>query len=311
FSFNQPKFCPTVAWNPFGITFANQTTIGEKPRAIFINTNNTIYVYANRQILVSHEGHINPTKIIPINSSTSHSILVTTNGDIYIDNDEVVLKWISNKNTFDTAMKGISQCYGLFVDINDTLHCSMRNLHQVVKRWMSDSVLTPTIVAGTNRSGSAPNELNTPHGIFIDVNVDLYVADCRNDRVQLFQLGQSIGITVAGNGSPNPTISLSCPTGIVLDAQKYLFILDSWNRRIVGSGPNGFRCLVGCHGRGSQSHQLLFPLSLSFDRSGNMFVTDMNNDRIQKYLLKKSCVMFQGGDVKIWLKGKFGSERVQ
>ncbi|CAF4465221.1 unnamed protein product, partial [Didymodactylos carnosus] len=291
FSFNQPKFCPTAAWNPIGITFANQTTIGEKPRAIFINTNNTIYVYdeENKQLLVYHEGHINPTKINPINSSTPNSIFVTTNGDIYTDNDGVVLKWISNKNTSDTVMNGISKCYGLFVDINDTLYCSMPRLHQVVRRWMNDSVMTPTIVAGTDKHGPALSELNLPLGIFVDVNFDLYVADCANNRVQLFQLGQSFGITVAGDGSLNPTISLSCPSGIVLDAQKYLFVVDVGNSRIIGSGPNGFRCLVGCRGPGSQSHQLSFPMSLSFDRSGNMFVADEDNDRIQKYLLKKSC----------------------
>jgi hypothetical protein len=183
-----------------------------------------------------------------------------------------------------------SSCWGLFVDINDNLYCSMRSGAQVVKRWLNDSVKTPIAVAGTGIGGAASNELNTPAGIFIDVNLDLYVADCGNSRVQLFQSGQSNGITIAGIKSPNPTISLDCPSGIVLDAQKYLFIIDRSNGRIVGSGPNGFRCLVGCHGEGSQSNQLNRPFILSFDRSGNMFVTDQNNDRIQKFeYLENSC----------------------
>jgi hypothetical protein len=120
------------------------------------------------------------------------------------------------------------------------------------------------------------------------VNFDLYVADCYNNRIQLFQSGEFNGKTVAGNKSSNPTISLSNPTGIVLDAYKYLFIVDSWNCRIVGSGPNGFRCLIGCDGWGSQSNPLSYPWSLSFDRYGNMFVTDRNNNRIQKYLFNES-----------------------
>jgi hypothetical protein len=122
------------------------------------------------------------------------------------------------------------------------------------------------------------------------MNFDLYVADCRNHRVQLFQSGESNGITVAGSTSPNPTIKLDCPTGIVLDAEKYLFIVDSLNHRIVGSGLNGFRCLVGCYGMGSESNQLKFPFSFSFDRFGNMFVADNWNFRIQKFeYLEKSC----------------------
>jgi hypothetical protein len=181
-----------------------------------------------------------------------------------------------------------SSCYGLFVDINDNVYCSMFIRHQVVKGWWSRSVMTTTVAAGTGIQGSASNELSGPMGIFIDVNLDLYVADCENDRVQLFQSGQSNGITVAGSESSNPTISLRCPSGIVLDAQEYLFIVDQKNGRIVGSGPNGFRCLVGCHGKGSQSNQLYFPITLSFDSFGNMFVTDLSNHRVQKFEYLKS-----------------------
>jgi hypothetical protein len=121
------------------------------------------------------------------------------------------------------------------------------------------------------------------------VNFDLYVADSRNNRVQLFQSGESNGITVAGSGSPNPTINLDCPTGIVLDADKYLFIVDANNHRIVGSGLNGFQCLVGCYGPGSESNQLDLPSTFSFDRSGNMFVADQRNNRIQKFEYFESC----------------------
>jgi hypothetical protein len=181
-----------------------------------------------------------------------------------------------------------SACSGLFVDINDNLYCSMQNHHQVVKGWWNGSEMTSTVAAGTGIRGSASNELGFPMGIFIDVNLDLYVADCQNDRVQLFQSGQSHGITVAGSESSNPTISLRCPSGIVLDAEKYLFIVDQKNGRIVGSGPNGFRCLVGCHGKGSQSNQLYSPFTLSFDSFGNIFVTDLSNHRIQKFQYLKN-----------------------
>jgi hypothetical protein len=191
-------------------------------------------------------------------------------------------------NRFVTVMSVSSACWGLFVDINDNFYCSMYNHHRVVKRSLTDSVMTPIIVAGTGIEGSNLNQLSKPLGIFVDVNLDLYVTDCGNDRVQLFQSGQSNGVTVVGSQSPNPTISLDCPSGIVLDAQKYLFIVDSGNHRIVGSGPNGFRCLVGCYGQGSQSNQLSDPFTLSFDRSGNMFVTDELNHRIQKFLLMEN-----------------------
>jgi hypothetical protein len=243
---------------------------------------------------VWHENSNNPTNIIYGNFTNPNSLFVTSNGDIYIDDGKInglVQKWIAKTNTTVTVMNVNSECYGLFVDTNDTLYCSMMWRHQVVKRSLKDPEMTSVIVAaGTGSQGSAYNELRRPAGIFVDVNFDLYVADSWNDRVQLFQSGELNGITVAGNGSVKPTINLIWPTGIVLDAEKYLFIVESYNDRIIGSGLNGFRCLVGCYGKGSPSNRLNGPFSLSFDRSGNMFVADQENNRIQKFeYLEKSC----------------------
>ena len=142
------------------------------------------------------------------------------------------------------------------------------------------------IVAGTGSAGSTSTTLNGPRGIFVDVNLDLYVADTGNSRIQLFRSGQLNATTVAGSSSLTTTISLNGPTGIVLDADSYLFIVDNENHRIVGSGPYGFRCLVGCNGsRGSASNQLNHPWTLSFDSYGNMFVLDQWNYRVQKFSL--------------------------
>jgi hypothetical protein len=242
---------------------------------------------------VWNEGSINSTKIVSGNFTYPISLFVTSNGDIYIDDgykNGRVQKWISTTETFVTVMNVTSSCTGLFVDIKDNLYCSMNDHHRVVKRSLNDPHMTSVIVAGTGISGMTANQLSFPRGIFVDVNLDLYVADCGNHRIQLFQSEQSNGTIVAGSTSPYPTIALLCPNGISLDASKYLFIVDTSNHRIVGSGPNGFRCIVGCYGYGSKSNQLNTPFSFSFDRSGNMLVIDQINQRIQKFIyLEKSC----------------------
>ncbi|CAF1408570.1 unnamed protein product [Adineta steineri] len=294
--FNQPQFCSTATWNLTGITIANQSIVGLFPRDIFVSKNNTIYV-ANQQnntIIMWEEESANPTKIIEGNFTIPMSLFVTSNGDIYIDDGQKngrVQKWIAETNTFVTVMNVSSLCSDLFVDVDDTLYCSMSQHHQVLKRSLNDSDIASNFVAaGTVNSGSASNQLYYPRGIFVDVNLDLYVADCYNDRVQLFQSGESNGITIAGSTSRNPTITLSFPSGIILDADKYLFIVDSFNNRIVGSDLNGFRCLVGCDGGGTQSNQLYNPFSFSFDLSGNIYVADSLNNRIQKFFfLNSSC----------------------
>ncbi|CAF1309342.1 unnamed protein product [Adineta steineri] len=299
-SFNQPKFCPTAIWNSNGIIIANRSIVGEDSSAIFVSTNNTIYVAdrENKTIVMWQGVNTNATKIIHGNFTKPASLFVTSNGDIYIDDGDEngqVQKWNAETNNFAIVMNVNSSCFGLFVDINDILYCSIFYRHQVVKRSLNDAVTySNRVAAGTDTSGSASNQLWSPCGIFVDVNLDLYVADCFNDRVQLFQSGELNGITVAGSRSIGQTIELYYPTGVILDAEKYLFIVDQGNDRIIGSGLNGFQCIGGCYGKDSQSNQLNYPFSLSFDHSGNIFVTDQYSHRIQKFqYFEESCGKFR------------------
>ncbi|CAF1391947.1 unnamed protein product [Rotaria sp. Silwood1] len=101
------------------------------------------------------------------------------------------------------------------------------------------------VVAGTGCPGPVPNTLDHPHGIFVDEQLNLYVADTDNNRIQLFSPGQTQAMTVAGFGAKSYFI-LNRPTDIALDADGYLYIVESQNYRIIRSMPNGFRCLVGC-----------------------------------------------------------------
>ena len=132
--------------------------------------------------------------------------------------------------------------------------------------------------------------LNNPRGIFVNTNFDLYVADRENHRIQRFPVGQYNGITMAGRGAAG-TIDLHQPTGVFLDEDHYLFIVDSDNDRIIGSGPDGFRCVVGCSGTyGPASYQLGDPIYMAFDSYGNLYTTDNYNDRVQYFFLStNSC----------------------
>jgi len=92
----------------------------------------------------------------------------------------------------------------------------------------------------------------------------------KNGRIQLFRLNQR-------NGSTKLTIKLIYPTGIVLDGDQYLFIVDANNDRIIGSDENGFRCIFGCFGGDSTNDKLSAPVGMSFDSYGNIYVTDQRN----------------------------------
>jgi sugar lactone lactonase YvrE len=179
------------------------------------------------------------------------------------------------------------------VDTNNWLYCSEGSLHRVIRRRINAPSDEFNIVAGASCSGSGAYGLSTPQGVFISTDGYLYVADSGNHRIQRFRLIESYGTTVAGAAAPG-TITLSGPTSVILDADQYLFISDYHNHRVVGSGPFGFRCLVGCSGNwGTTAQNLFYPMGISFDRYGNLYVADHYNNRIQKFsLLSHSCSKF-------------------
>lgn len=223
-------------------------------------------------------------------------MFVTENDEIFLDADyygtKAVYRCTSNGTSFSSLiyLSSGSRCFGLFVDITNNLYCSQQNQHQVVTKLLSDPSKIVNIVAGSGCPGSASHQLDSPAGIFVTIILDLYVADCDNDRIQLFRSGEVNASTVVGNGASG-TFTIFRPTGITLDADGYLFIVDQLNHRVIGSGPGGYRCVVGCLGSGgTRSNLLNQPFTMSFDSLGNIFVTDRGNDRIQKFiLLNNSC----------------------
>ena len=81
-------------------------------------------------------------------------------------------------------------------------------------------------------------------------------------------------ILITWVAQPSPFGALG-PTGIVLDGDQHLFIVDHRNHRIIGSDGNGFRCI---------NDKLFSPVTMSFDSYGNIYVLDGNNHRVQKIL---------------------------
>ena len=292
-SFNQPKLCPDASWYPNGITFPNSASLGDTYNVVFVNTNNTVFVnsHSTGQILIWRDGNSTPTTITPASVSNPHSLFVTADNQIFLGygvHSNRVDRWSSNQTQLPSLTLFGSGCNGLFVDINNNLYCSQNGQHQVVRNSLNSPLNTwVAIVAGTGVPGFLADMLSGPLGIFVTINLNLYVADYGNSRVQLFRSGELNASSVAGNGASG-TMLLTGPTGVVLDADGYLFIVDQGNSRIVGSGPNGFRCVVGCSCYGSGLSQLNSPSALSFDRDGNIFVMDGSSYGVQKFLLSSN-----------------------
>ena len=284
-AFNQPKLPPNACWNSDAITAVNNTLLGYYSGGFFLTKNNTWYVVTSGSgnIRSGTEGSANPM----VGTLSGYSIFVAGDNNVYTydSSNYQVIKLSMGMSISQPVMFMTGSCQDLFVDTNSTLYCSLYEMSQVVSKSLNDPTNTMKIVAGTGCYGSASNMLYSPNGIFVDFNFTLYVADSNNNRIQRFGAGQMNAATVAGNGAPG-TITLNYPTDIILDDDGYLFIVDRYNHRIVGSGPDGFRCVAGCSGiSGSASNQLYYPQGMAFDSYGNIWVADGNNYRIQKFVL--------------------------
>lgn len=71
-----------------------------------------------------------------------------------------------------------------------------------------------------------------------------------------------------------------------------MYIADAGNNRIVRWTDDysaGGTCIVGCAGTaGIGATELKGPRDLKFDPSGNLYVSDQGNQRIQKYSIQIS-----------------------
>ena len=290
-TYSQPKLTSCASWNPNATTFTNYTANTMSSAAVFVNTNNTVYIANSAslmQALVWIENSLVPAQNLPRDFMQPRGLFITNTSDVYVVNGASNGRidwwtWLGTIGTFIT--NGNETCFSLVIDANDNLYCSLSLSHRVIKRSLNMSSNTTTVVAGNGSPGSSSSSLNSPRGILVTISFDLYVADCGNNRVQLFLSGQLNAITVAGNGASG-MIVLNCPVAITLDGNGYLFIVDQNNHRIVGSGLSGFRCIVGCSGQnGSASSQLQSPRSLTFDTDGSLMVGDWGNARVQKFVL--------------------------
>ena len=262
--------------------------IGRTPHTIFVDKNNTVYA-VNRhtnQIFIWYNG----TNLTVYNTSFNfrmHSnLFVTYNGEIYyVNNQSEVYKWSidATNPTFVTSFS--NSCYSLFIDINNYLYCTLKEQHQIVRFSLDINITNVTTIIGDNTAGSNAHQFNKPWGIFVDRDLNLYVADSRNHRIQRFFPGDKNARTVAKPDNAS-NITLDYPTDMILDADNNLYIVNNNNHRIIRSINGKLECIIACTGQnGSNLNQLSKPYAMRFDSYGNLYVVDEYNDRIIKFTL--------------------------
>ncbi|CAF1590762.1 unnamed protein product, partial [Rotaria magnacalcarata] len=164
------------------------------------------------------------------------------------------------------------------------------------------------VVRWSRRSGTTQGEILIDNiycwGLAMDEQRNLYVSDTRKDEVRRYQFGEKNGtlvvggngkgakegiVVAGGQGQGNALTQLSYPQGLFVDTLGTLYVTDALNHRVMrwtrGEKKQG-TVIVGGNGFGAGPNQFYYPVGLSFDRHGNLYVVDSNNHRVQRFSIE-------------------------
>jgi len=181
----------------------------------------------------------------------------------------------------------LNQPRGLALNpISNELYIADYNNHRVVG-YLSG---TPTLIAGENGPGSLNTQLYYPTGLAFDASSNsLYILNYYGHTVVRWILGASAWTVVVGvpGSSGNTRLQLSYPMGFAFDYMGNLYVADTSNHRIqlfVAGSLNGTTIAGVTSTAGNGAYLLYNPYSVAFDSDLNLYVADISNNRIQKFL---------------------------
>jgi len=180
--------------------------------------------------------------------------------------------------------------YGLVQDPSTkTLYIADFNNHRVVSYTSGASM--GTVVAGRNGPRPSDTELYNPDGIYFDSFTNsLVIANFGANNIVRWVLGASNWTLVASNitGSPgNSSTTLNSPTGVTLDPMGNVYVADALNNRIqsfMSGQSEGTTIAEITNTSNTNSTQLNTSYTVRLDSQLNLYVVDMNNNRILKFL---------------------------
>jgi sugar lactone lactonase YvrE len=166
-------------------------------------------------------------------------------------------------------------------------------------------------IGSTDATGSFAR-FSAPSGMTSDSKGNIYIADAGNDAIRKVDIQSGKVTTIAGaSGPPGSADGFGSdarfyfPRGITSDGRGNLFIADTFNntiRRVV-MATGEVTIIAGdatapvdrTDGTGAAA-RFNFPLSVTSDREGNLFIADTLNHTIRKLVLATGAVSTLAGN---------------
>ena len=144
-----------------------------------------------------------------------------------------------------------------------------------------------TFLAKWGSLGDKTGEFNEPMDIATNSRNEVYIVDKYNDRIQKFT---SSGVFLSqwgkeGTGAGEFSFAfkdIDHGGGIGIDANDYVYVLDSNNYRVQKFTSSGV--FVAQWGReGEANGEFIYPRSIAVSPSGNVYILDFYAHNIQKF----------------------------
>ena len=186
---------------------------------------------------------------------------------------------------------------GVAVDSRGNVYIADRQnnrIRRVTPNGRIDTVIGSGMMGDSGDGPAGSVRLNFPHGVAVDRQDTIYVADTFNHRVRKLG-GDGIVRNVAGTGQQEflgdggraINAGLAAPDSIAIDAQGNIYIADRANWRVRKITTDGVIHTIagnqetGYSGdRGPALKAPIFPTSVAVDSHGIVYVADHNRIRV-------------------------------
>jgi len=186
---------------------------------------------------------------------------------------------------------------GLVVDTNGNVYVADTS-NETIRKITPAGVVT-TLAGLVNSFGTADGtgngaRFNFPEGLAVDASGNVYVADSGNSSIRKVTPAGVVttfaGFTGSGgaaDGTGN-TARFNTPTGIAIDTDGNIYVADNGNnaiRKVTQAGA--VTTLAGLSGNPGSADgigsavRFHFPSGVAVDASGNLFITDSQNNTIR------------------------------
>jgi sugar lactone lactonase YvrE len=218
------------------------------------------------------------------------------------ENDRVIkLNLASGESSIISGFKSAGT--GIAVDSVGNIYVSESNQHKVLRVDAQSGAISTFAGNGKdlNDGDGGPAtaaSLRWPFGLWVDTNDNLYIAARNNQVIRRVDARTGLIATVAGSdrygysgdGGSSTAAAMRNPHGIAMDTAGNLLIVDSVSNvvrfveaesgRISTTAGSGLRGFAGDYGPAVQA-RLDEPENVLVDRTGNVLITDMANNRVR------------------------------